>query len=117
MKCPDCGKELNKNYECKNCGKKIEPHQPDIEVEYKEFKLSEFLEIRRKKNKSHPEDYSTSTIKNIHIPKTAIDGATPTVRQDKAWTAIKKKSVIVFLAVLAGFAAIAGAFLLIRFLF
>jgi hypothetical protein len=118
MKCPDCGKELNENYICKNCGKKIESLQPEIEVEYKEFKVSELLEIRRKQKKLHPEGYSKSTIKKFNRSKNAIDRVKPSVKQDKARAAIKKRSIFFVLAtILTGLAIIAGAFFLIRFLF
>ncbi len=36
---------------CNRCGKKFEDPSHGIEVEYKDFKLSEFLEIRSKERK------------------------------------------------------------------
>ena len=116
MKCPECGKELNENHVCKNCGKKIEKPEQDIEIEYKEFKLSEFLEIRRKKNKSHIKNHNRATIKKK--PKTTFERVITPLRKDKDKTTIKKSSIfVVLVAILAGFLVIAGAFFLMRFLF
>lgn len=47
MNCPYCGCELKDEDICGSCGREIKSAQPDIEVEYKEFKVSEFLEIRK----------------------------------------------------------------------
>jgi DNA-directed RNA polymerase subunit RPC12/RpoP len=51
MKCPHCGSDLKGKDLCSRCGKKIEP-VPEIEVEYKDFKVSEYLEIRQKEHKT-----------------------------------------------------------------
>ncbi len=51
MKCPHCSADLNGKDICGTCGRKIE-QAPEIEVEYKDFKLSEYLEIRRKEHKT-----------------------------------------------------------------
>jgi len=48
MKCPDCGSELDGNSACSNCGLERKSCEQDIEIEYKEFPKSEFLEIRKK---------------------------------------------------------------------
>lgn len=47
MNCPYCGCELKDKDICSSCGREIKSAQPDIEVEYKEFRISEFLEIRK----------------------------------------------------------------------
>ncbi len=52
MRCPNCDNELDEKHICSKCGKKITVPEPGIEVEYKEFKVSEFLEIRRKQQTS-----------------------------------------------------------------
>jgi uncharacterized Zn finger protein (UPF0148 family) len=51
MKCPHCGADLKRKDLCGNCGRKIE-QAPEIEVEYKDFKVSEYLEIRQKEHKT-----------------------------------------------------------------
>ncbi len=44
MKCPECGKEISSGKVCDKCGDAVQPH--GVEVEYKEFKISELLDIR-----------------------------------------------------------------------
>ncbi len=50
MKCAHCGAELKGKDLCSECGKKTE-RAPELEVEYKDFKVSEYLEIRKKERK------------------------------------------------------------------
>ena len=52
MKCPHCGNESQRKDVCSRCGEKIEVPEQAIEVEYKEFKVSEFMEIRKKRQNS-----------------------------------------------------------------
>jgi hypothetical protein len=52
MKCPYCGAAHSGVNICSGCGKKIEIPGQEVEIEYKEFKVSEFLEIRRKQEGS-----------------------------------------------------------------
>jgi hypothetical protein len=52
MKCPHCGNESRTKDVCSSCGEKVEMPEQTIEVEYKEFKVSEFMEIRRKRKSS-----------------------------------------------------------------
>ena len=51
MKCPHCGADLKEKDLCSRCGRKIGP-APEIEIEYKDFKVSEYLEIRQKEHKT-----------------------------------------------------------------
>jgi Flp pilus assembly protein TadB len=53
MKCPSCGNELEGKNICSRCGKKVDIPEQEWEIEYKEFKISELLEIRKKQKKSH----------------------------------------------------------------
>ncbi len=48
MKCPQCGKETSPGKVCDKCGEAAQPHE--VEVEYKEFKISELLDIRMARN-------------------------------------------------------------------
>lgn len=50
MKCPHCGTDLKATDLCSKCGRKISP-PPEIEVEYRDFKVSEYLEIRQKEHR------------------------------------------------------------------
>jgi hypothetical protein len=49
MDCPYCGSTVKDKDICLECGKKIDTAE-EVEIEYKEFKVSEFLEIRRKQD-------------------------------------------------------------------
>ncbi len=63
MKCPECGHELNGKNMCEHCGKAEPPPEADIQVEYKEFPVSEYLEIRKKfKQASEDENESDSPL-------------------------------------------------------
>jgi hypothetical protein len=49
MRCPQCGKETGPGKACERCVEDLPP-QKEVEVEYKEFKISELLDIRMAKN-------------------------------------------------------------------
>jgi len=126
MKCPDCGTELHGKDRCSKCGKKIELPQKDVEVEYKEFTLSEFLEIRKRADVSGS-DADTSTPpeetkqqKAFHetAGKIALPAKASEIKAEQANTEKKDKklfpAVMIFLLVAV---FIAAAFFLIKFLF
>lgn len=120
MKCPDCGAELHGKDRCSKCGKKVELPQKDVEVEYKEFTLSEFLEIRKKPGVSGS-DAETSTLEENKQQKAFNETATKiplpaNVSEIKAEKRNKKlfPAVILFLLIAA---SVAGAFFLIKYLF
>ncbi len=48
MKCTACGADMKGLTVCEVCGKKTEGPLKKVEVEYKDFKISELLEIRPK---------------------------------------------------------------------
>jgi len=48
MKCPHCSEETQAGKVCERCGKDLEPHK-GMEIEYKEFKVSELLDIKMTK--------------------------------------------------------------------
>jgi hypothetical protein len=54
MKCPGCGKELGTDPLCSKCGFNHTGKKDEIEVEYKDFKTSELLEIRQKRQATPP---------------------------------------------------------------
>lgn len=49
MKCPRCDADITGKRKCSKCGLNFADSQEEIEVEYKDFKTSELLEIRHKK--------------------------------------------------------------------
>jgi len=53
MKCPRCDADITGNRKCGKCGLDFAESQKEIEVEYKDFKTSELLEIRHKKQAAH----------------------------------------------------------------
>jgi hypothetical protein len=93
MKCPSCGHESE--------GKETEVSKPQVEVEYKEFKLAEFLEIRRKPGSSEAEENETGCAHGEPGAKEASPGV--------------KRSIVIMVIVLVIIAAIAGVFSLLRF--
>lgn len=106
MRCPNCDNELDEKHICGKCGKKITVPEPGIEVEYKEFKVSEFLEIRRKQT-SLGSGEGTAANKGVQEWRKYhwIRGIAP----------INKKFLIVSITVLV-IAVIIGAFYVLRFL-
>jgi hypothetical protein len=46
VKCPSCGSDLDNRLICVRCDKQFRRPPAKIEVEYKDFKVSELLEIR-----------------------------------------------------------------------
>jgi len=60
MKCPRCDTDITGKRKCSKCGLDVAGSKDEIEVEYKDFKTSELLEIRHKKQAAHErEDIKT----------------------------------------------------------
>jgi ribosome assembly protein YihI (activator of Der GTPase) len=125
MKCPDCGTDLHGKDRCSKCGKKIELPQKDVEVEYKEFTLSEFLEIRKKPDvsggnadTSTPEETKQEKAFNETAPKIPLTAKVPVIKAEQAKKEKMDKkffpAVMLFLLIAV---FIAAAFFLIKFLF
>jgi hypothetical protein len=124
MKCPDCGAEVSEKDICGRCGKKIDIPQQHVEVEYKEFTLSEFLEIRKKSDEpgSDRDDSKGETQQKSALHGTAMRGASVgegssiAAQQTKTGGNAKKLFFTVMLVLLIA-AFITGAFFLLKFLF
>jgi hypothetical protein len=125
MKCPDCGTELHGKDRCSKCGKKIELPQKNVEVEYKEFTLSEFLEIRKRADvsgsdadTSTPEDTKQQKAFHETAGKIPLPAKVSEIKADQVNTEKKDKrlfpAVMLFLLIAA---FITAAFFLIKFLF
>ena len=71
MKCPRCGNELQQASRCGNCGKDMSCSRNGLEVQYKEFPVSELLEIRQKPQTDRPQKNGGS---NEHASLTAAEG-------------------------------------------
>ena len=55
MKCPRCDADISTQKKCSKCGFNVADNRDELEVEYKDFKTSELLEIRRKKQTTPPD--------------------------------------------------------------
>jgi len=119
MKCPHCGNDSRTKGVCSSCGDKMEMPEQTIEIEYKEFKVSEFMEIRRRRkgpgrkrdegaltkgSGDEEEDYRTG--ENIRIAA----GFASLLRGGK-----RNRFLIIVLVIIA-LAVITGAYYLLKFL-
>ena len=112
MKCPGCGQELTGGSRCVYCGKAAPSSEQDIQVEYKEFPVSEYLEIR-KKFKPAFEDENASESPLSGKNKSANSKSTGR-RKETGIQDIKKRIAIVVIAVLITFLSITGLFYWLR---
>jgi hypothetical protein len=113
MQCPHCGNELSGATLCSKCGRKVSPPKRDIEVEYKEFKVSELLEIRKSQQASPDKGTSEpGTVKKggPELPPANMTGKPGPGRGTK-------RLLIAFLLILILFGIVAGAYYFLRFLF
>lgn len=115
MKCPECGEALNEGHVCKSCGRDVKGSAEEFEVEYKEFKLSEFLEIRRKREKKSLKDYSK---RENNVQKASVDKKKALFKYGKDIDSIKnkknKKVFVIFLVSIIGLVLISGLILFVR---
>ena len=115
MKCPQCGNELSGTMICSKCGGKVKIPGRDIEVEYKEFTVSEFLEIRKKQQTSRMEGSGESGAAEkdkLLSPQTPVSTTGQAMR-----VAGTKKILVAFFLILIILGLIAGTYYLLRFLF
>lgn len=115
MQCPHCGNEVSGAMLCSKCGRKVIPPKRDIEVEYKEFKVSELLEIRKPQQASP--DKGTSEPRTVKKsdpfslkPPAKMTGKPAPERGTK-------RLLIAFLLIPILFGLVAGAYYFLRFLF
>lgn len=89
MKCPNCGNEPGDENRCKICGGIIQKPEinEELEVEYKEFKVSELLEIHKKPS-SHIKDTVDIGIKEKFK------------KQEKTGKFAENKNIIIYVIVL-----------------
>jgi len=108
MECPRCGEEITDGTECKKCRKGAVPPK-EMEIQYKEFKISELLDIRMTSHISSGEEIKKSEF----VPEKG-DGSNRAARASKE--PYDKKTLLVVTVVISLLAVIAG-FYLLRFLF
>jgi hypothetical protein len=99
MKCPHCGKETSNGKACESCGKDLVPSK-GVEVIYKDFKVSELLDIKLSKQVPAGKERSAP-----------VSGQ---VKQKALLPARKRRSGLVVTVVIV--AAAIALFLLLRFL-
>jgi hypothetical protein len=116
MKCPSCGNELRGNGLCSTCGEKGKVPGRDIEVEYKEFKVSEFLEIRKTHQAFRGEGAGESETAGVKGTPSSSHAPTHTTGEKIQGTG-SKKLLAVFLFVIIFLLIIAGGSYLLRVLF
>lgn len=98
MECPHCGEKTGEGKACESCGKDLAPSQ-GVEVQYKDFKVSELLDIKLRKQVPARQE----------TPKTGGRQV-----EKKAESSENKRSGIVVTAVLISVAT--AVFFLLRFL-
>jgi ribosomal protein L32 len=104
MECPHCGEEMRRGEECKKCGKEVVPSN-EMEVQYKEFKVSELLDIRMTSPVSTKEG-----MKN-HEPAPGNKDGLHTAGQGEKEQKTRQSHILV-LAIIAFLAAVAVFYLL-----
>ena len=62
MKCPRCNADISTSKKCSKCGFSVDGNMDELEVEYKDFKTSELLEIRHKKQIKPPDAETKKTM-------------------------------------------------------
>ncbi len=113
MKCPLCGIDLEGKDKCSKCGRKIEDLLRGIEVEYKDFKVSEFLEIRQKDVRQHQEEMVDAVDKAQTAPEKPREEDTPPAAYSPG---AKSPFPFVFVLIVFLLAISTGVFLFIRFI-
>ena len=108
MKCPRCDADLTAQRKCSKCDLNVDDYRKDLEIEYKDFKTSELLEIRHKMHPV-PSETKTTTVKEQPMGKTP-DTKSPSKSSDDAKNFFPILAIVVLVLIL-----ITGAFFLFRF--
>ena len=115
MQCPHCGNEVSGAMFCSKCGRKVIPPKRDIEVEYKEFKVAELLEIRKPQQASP--DKGTSEPGTVKKSDSFSPQPPANITGKPAQGRRTKRLLITFLLILIFFGLVAGAYYFLHFLF
>jgi ribosomal protein L32 len=108
MVCPCCGEEIRSGRECEKCGKGAVASKK-MEVQYKDFKVSELLDIKMTSHvpsRDGIEKPEPMPEKGVGSNRAAQTGKRPSAQ----------KALLIVTAFIAVFAVVAG-FYLLRFLF
>jgi len=111
MKCPRCNADISTQKKCSKCGFIVAGNRDELEVEYKDFKISELLEIRHKKQTTPP--VAETKIFLEQPGEGAIKKELPANHSREA----KKRSLPILTVVILILALIIGGLFLVRLLF
>jgi len=128
MKCPHYGNELGEKDICNKCGEKVNIPNQELEIEYKEFKIAELLEIRKKQPKPHKKEVRGIALEenkkqeNFSEPVSARHelNKKPKILKHEARRVThdkRKNSIISAIVILLILILIAGAYYFLRLLF
>jgi len=109
MKCPFCGQESSAAEVCNHCGKKMNKPADDVEIEYKEFTLSEFLEIRKKQEQPGEQGFRRA---RSSLPDQR--GTSPLRKKNTYEKKEKNRKYLILIAVIGFTAVIIGGFFLLK---
>lgn len=109
MKCPRCGTEIAQNKSCSKCSLDITDSRDKIEVEYKDFKTSELLDIRQKRQ-TVSSGVETETVGEQHRGKILKSTGPAKPSPGSAKRPVPMLAVVLMILIL-----IAGAFFLFRY--
>ncbi len=104
MKCPHCGKETKGEKACENCGKALMPGG-GMEVRYKDFKVTELLDIKMPGQAASPQADREAARESPLAGESAVEReALPVGKPARSkGSRLALAAVIVFLAATAGF--------------
>jgi len=109
MKCPFCGQESSAGEISNHCGKKMNKPAGDVEIEYKEFTLSEFLEIRKKQEQPGEQGFRRA---RSSLPDQR--GTSPLRKQNRHEETGKHRKYVILIAIIGFTAVIIGGFFLLK---
>ena len=109
MKCPHCDAEMSAQKKCGKCGFEVADDRDEVEVEYKDFKTSELLEIRHKKlaDRKHAEIKTVGEHNGGKALKRELSGETFCKEEKKPFPFFAAMALILLL--------IAGVFFIFRY--
>jgi len=111
MKCPHCDAEMSAQKKCGKCGFEVADDRDEVEVEYKDFKTSELLEIRHRKQTAPP---AAGT--NISAEQSAMDAVKGEIPASTPSPETRKSPLPALTVVVLILALLIVGFFILRFL-
>lgn len=113
MNCPACGADLKGKTVCRECGRKMDKSGNTLEVEYKDFKISELLEIRSKHHESVKADMPPDS--EGPAARTPLSKAHSANQAEKPGETVNPAKIVILVLLLSGL--IAGFIYIVQHLF